>query len=210
MMKISRVTDSKEEHKDSELSYVKSYTFEQANELLKNMKPREFTVSDTVLILLYAYPEKPIFGRLLFVKEIFLLTKEIIDKEHISIQDPRFVPYRYGPYSFVLGNTLSNLEYLGYISRVGPKNAKGEKFSLTEKGKKAAQPLWSKLPEKVRLEIQDGRVGWDELGRDGILKLVYQKYPEFAKKSYIKGRYKSVSWGIDWVTEPEEVKNATN
>jgi hypothetical protein len=193
--------------------FVKPLSFDEANELLKKITPNDYTVSDLVLILLYAHPDKPIFGRLLFIKEVFLLTKEIIDKESIKVQDVCFVPYRYGPYSFVLGNVLSNLEFLGYILRTGPKNAKGESFSLTDKGKKVAAPLWDKLSDNIKLKIQDGRIGWDELGREGILRHVYQNYHEFTKNSYIKGRYKTISWGTDWVTENKKNSNtgiATN
>jgi len=36
------------------------------------------TVEDAILILMYANKDKPITGRLMFVKQIFLLSKEII------------------------------------------------------------------------------------------------------------------------------------
>ena len=173
------------------------YTYEEANELLEQMKPKTFTISDTALILLFAQHEKPIFGRVLLVKEFLLLIKEVLDK--CNIQDPQFVAYRYGAYSFALGEAISNLEYLGYLERKGSKNSRCEQFKLTDKGKYVASQLWNKLPEDVQSEVSAKRMGWDQLGRDGILRLVYRKYPEYTKNSYIKGQYKEISWGKDWV-----------
>ena len=173
------------------------YTFEEANELLKEIEPKKFTIADTALILLFAQPEKPIFGRVLLVKEFFLLVKEVLGR--YNIQDPQFVAYRYGAYSFALGETLNNLEFLGYIERSGRKNARCEQFVLTEKGKEVASRLWDELSKDTQDEIIIKRMGWDQLGRDGILRLVYRKYPEYTKNSYIKGRYNNISWGKEWV-----------
>ncbi len=176
---------------------TKEYTFEEANNLLKNIEPKTFTISDIALILLHAQPEKPIFGRVLLVKEFFLLVKEVLN--NWNIQDPQFVAYRYGAYSFTLGEALTNLEFLGYLERKGTKNSKCEQFKLTDKGKKVAATLWEKLPKETQSEISTKRMGWDQLGRDGILRLVYRKYPKYKKNSYIKGRYKEISWGKEWV-----------
>ena len=174
-----------------------AYTFKEANEMLNALKPKQFTIADTTMILLYAQHEKPICGRVLLVKEFFLLVKEILNE--YDIQDPQFVAYRYGAYSFSLGSVLSNLEFLGYMARMGNKNSKNEQFKLTNKGKEVASEIWDNLSKDIQNEIATKRMGWDQLGRDGILRLVYRKYPKYARNSYIKGRYKEISWGKDWI-----------
>jgi len=169
-----------------------TYSFEEAKKVLATLKPKKFTLADAIMLILYAQPDKPIFGRILLVKEIFLLTNEVLKDE---VQDGNFVPYHYGPYSFTLGNILSNLEFAGYVDRTGKRNSRLEHFKLTSKGKEVAAKIWDKVSPSVQIEIQEKRKGWDQLGVKGILKLVYKNYPKFAKESYVKGRYKAISWG---------------
>lgn len=170
-----------------------TYDLEKAQKILDTLKPKKFTLADATLILLYAQPEKPIFGRILLVKEIFLLVNEILEKD--TVQDAKFVPYHYGPYSFTLGNILSNLEFAGYLDRTGKRNSKLEHFKLTVKGKETASQIWNKLPVNIKNELPLKRKGWDQLGVEGILRRVYRDYPKYADKSFIKGRYKKISWG---------------
>jgi hypothetical protein len=169
------------------------YTYEEATEMLRSIEPKKYTLSDTALILLYAQTDKPVFGRILLMKEIFLLINEILGKK--EVQDAKFVPYLYGMYSFALGNILKNLEFAGYIDRAGKPNSKLEHFKLTNRGKSLAKQIWCRLPESTQREIENKRKGWDQLGVEGILRLVYEKYPEYTKDSYVKGRYKAISWG---------------
>lgn len=169
------------------------YDYEQAKEIMGELKPKKHAVSDCVLFALYAQPDKPIFGRVLMVKEVFLLMKEILDED--EIQDAKFIPYRLGMYSFTVGNALTNLEYSGYIERKGKKNTKLEQFELTEKGKEYISKIWSKLPLDTQETAKKKRKGWDQLGYDGILRLVYRKYPEYKEKSCLKNRYKTITWG---------------
>jgi hypothetical protein len=169
------------------------YTYEEAKEMLRSIEPKKYTLSDTALILLYAQTDKPVFGRILLMKEMFLLINEILGKK--EVQDAKYVPYRYGMYSFALGNVLRNLEFAGYIDRTGKPNSKLEHFKLTDRGKSLAKQIWCRLPENTQREIENKRKGWDQLGVEGILRLVYEKYPEYAKDSYVKGRYKAISWG---------------
>lgn len=168
------------------------YTYETAKEVFKTAKQKKFTVSDCILLMLFAQSDKPIFGRVLLVKEVFLLTKEILNTD---AQDAKFIPYRFGPHSFTIGNALPNLEYSGHIERKGKKNAKLEQFTLTAKGKEHISKIWQSLPEEIQETIKNKRKGWDQLGYDGILRLVYQKYPEYKEKSHLKDRYKTITWG---------------
>lgn len=169
------------------------YDYEEAKKVISELKAKKYAVSDCILLMLYAQSDKPIFGRVLLVKEVFLLMKEILDKE--ETQDAKFIPYRLGMYSFTVGNALVNLEYSGYIERKGKKNAKLEQFELTDKGKKYVSEIWNTLPKIIQDITKEKRKGWDQLGYDGILRLVYRKYPEYREKSCLKERYKTITWG---------------
>jgi len=148
---------------------------------------------DVILYLLYAIHDKPIHGRIAMMKQVFLLIKEVLGES--NVEDAKFVPYRYGPYSFLLTHVLSNLEYDGLIKITGRKNTASEKFSLTDTGKMIAKRKFTKLPKKFRDMTLDRRKGWDEDHIKGLLAYVYNKYPEYAEKSNLKNKYKSISWG---------------
>lgn len=169
-----------------------TYSLDAVEKVLASLKPKKFTLADATLILLFAQKENPIYGRIMLTKEMFLLLNEVLEGE---VQEPKFVAYHYGPYSFVLGNILTNLEYSGFLDRTGKKNTKVEHFKLTSKGMERASALWEKLSSNVKEELPTKRKGWDQLGVKGILSLVYCKYPDFSKNSYIKGRFKSISSG---------------
>lgn len=155
----------------------------------KHVKHR---LTDVILYLLYATPERPIHGRIAMTKQIFLAIKEVLEEK--NVENPKFVPYRYGPYSFLVTHIISNLEYDSILSVKGRKNT-SEKFSLTEKGKKIAKRKFAKLPKKLQNELIDRRKGWDQNHIKGILAYVYNKYPEYTEKSMIKKKYKSITWG---------------
>jgi predicted transcriptional regulator len=169
------------------------YDFEDAKKIISDLKPKKYTVSDCVLLTLFAQPDKPIVGRVVMMKEVFLIIKEVLKDD--EVQDPKFIPYRLGMYSFTVGNALTNLEYSGFLERKGKKNTKLEQFILTEKGRKHISRIWNSLSADTQRLAEERRKGWDQLGYDGILRLVYRKYPEYKDKSCIKDRYKTITWG---------------
>ena len=169
------------------------YSYERAREIFDEIERKRFIISDPVLLLLYSHAEKPIFGRVQMIKQVFLLTREILNKD--EVQDANFVPYRYGMYSFLVGNALTNLEFSGYIERRGRKNSKLEQFRITEKGKQYISKTFNSLPQTLQEKIKEKRKGWDQLGYDGILRFVYQKYPKYKEESRLKERYKPIKWG---------------
>lgn len=166
------------------------------NEFQKEDKP-VLTVRDAILVILYAQKDKPIYSRTMLFKEIFLLYKEIIEKYRDSfiIQNPKFFGFKFGPYSFELAEAIKQLYWSGFINIEGKPNTKREKFELTPKGLKETKKIFETLPKNVQDEIREMRIGWDQLGIDGILRYVYAKYPEYTDKSKIKDKYKWIIWG---------------
>jgi len=169
------------------------YSYESAKRILDGIEPKRFTIVDSILILFYSHPEKRIFGRISLMKQIFLLIEEVLNKE--EIQEPKFVKRHFGMYSFLVADTVANLEYSGYIERKGKKNSKLEQFRITRKGKEYISDIFASLPEELQIKIKEKRKGWDQLGYDGILRYVYNKYPQYREKSRVKRRYKPIKWG---------------
>lgn len=155
------------------------------------------TVRDLILLILYAQKCRPVQSRIMLFKEIFLLYKEILEKYNgpLIIQNPKFFGYKYGPYSYEIAEALKQLYWTGIINIEGKRNTRREIFELTDKGLKEAKKIFDKLPSELQEEIVKMRIGWDQLGIDGILRYVYAKYPEYTDKSEIKDKYKWVIWG---------------
>ena len=170
------------------------YSYKEAVEVFDALEVETFSISDLVLIVLGAQ-DKPVHGRTLLMKEVFLLYEEVLkDKSY----NPRFVKYRLGPYSFHVKEALSVLSTDGLLERSGRPNSNSESFRLTARGSKIAAEVMEKLSESERRLVSERRAGWDQLGTSGILNYVYTKYPEYKEKSVLKARYADVVWGQEW------------
>lgn len=175
-------------------------TFEELSKLVKELKVQSkpiITLKDMVLFLLYAQKDSPIYGRILLFKEVFLLYEELLKQysTKMIIENPRYEPYKYGPYSFKLADLLDQLYWANLIGIKGKKNTRLEAFYITEKGIEEIKEKFESLPQELKEKIIELRKGWDQLGIDGILRYVYQKYPKYKIKSRIKDRYKDIMWG---------------
>lgn len=169
------------------------YSYDKAKEVFNEMKPKKTLLTDAILLLLYAQQDKPIYGRISMMKQVFLVTHEVFNES--EVQDGRFVPYYYGYYSFQVTNDLQNLEFLGFITRKGRHNSKLEQFQISEKGEKYISELFEKLPKDTQTSLKERRKGWDQLGYKGILNYMYTKYPKSIEKSRLKEKYKPIKWG---------------
>ena len=153
----------------------------------------KYHISDVIMLLIIAGDNKPIIGRIAMTKQVFLAVKEVFGEK--SVQKMEFVPYRYGPYSFVLAQAVSDMVYDGILSVSGKKNTSSEKFTLTEKGMRLARRIVSKLDPPVRSMLVERRKSWDQCHTGGLLSYVRNKYPEYTDKSTVKKRYASITWG---------------
>ncbi|WP_281767482.1 hypothetical protein [Methanoculleus bourgensis] len=177
---------------------TKLYSFKEFTKLLadaKQSKKRKVLISDLILVLLYAHPEKPIFGRTMLIKQAFLLFEEVLSSAELEVQNPKFVPHNYGPYSFTVMQIVEDLWFSRCINVSGRKNSRKESFKLTKEGMNRAAEAFNKLNQEVQQDIRNKRVGWDQLGTDGILRYVYENYPDMKVNSKIKNRYEEIVWG---------------
>jgi len=175
------------------------YSFEDFCKLFDDVESnpnKMMLISDIILVLLYSQNNKPIYGRTMLIKQLFLLYNEVFIKfKNINCQKPNFVPYDFGPYSFKSMQILDDLRFSKVILVDGRKNSKKESFRLSQAGIKRAKEKFDYLPDSLQQEIVDKRIGWDQWGTRGILKYVYERYPEMKVNSKIKGRYKDITWG---------------
>jgi len=171
------------------------FSFEEAKKEFQKREKPDLLVKDVLLMLLYAKRDKPIYGRTMLMKQIFLLFKEVLNKYELNVQNPKFVPYYYGPYSFMVAKVLEDLAFAGYVEIKGKKNTRKERFMLTDHGVREIENKWKDLDTNLKEEIKKHRIAWDQMGTDGILKYIYTYYPEFKEKSKIKNKYKDIKWG---------------
>ena len=170
---------------------TKIYDFKNAEKIFSDLKIKEFSRGDLILIILAAR-EQPIHGRILLMKEMFLLYQKLLKPK---TEDPKFVPYRFGPYSFHLTELIHILNIEGLLEIKGRRNSNSESFKLTTKGRKEGKKVLKKLDKSEQKQIIENRKGWDQLGTAGILNYVYIRYPDYKVKSFSKNRYKDVIWG---------------
>ncbi len=112
-----------------------------------------------------------------------------------EIEDCQFVPYIYGPYSFHVANTISNLERNDLIERFGFKDTRTEEFRISEKGMRLIRQKYDNLSPKVRAGLEDLRKGLEQYGTHWILNHVYSYFPQYRAKSRVAHKYKIITWG---------------
>lgn len=147
-----------------------------------------FTPEEWVLVFLYAGHDRAtknpaINGMLMFTKQFFVFVKEVKSdlQEHFN-----FIPFDYGPYSFVLKQIINDLVNEDYI--VVEKSDDRQDFILTNKGVEKAEMLSKNLDEKTKHTLENLRREATQLGYRGVLRYVYSRYPEYTTASKIRER----------------------
>ena len=169
-----------------------AYTAERAAAEYKKLKPVEYTATDVILLLLSSQ-DKPIVGRTLLFKELFLFEKEVLAGE--SVEDCKFVPYYYGPYSFYLACKIREMARLGLIEASGRGGT--ATYALTSKGLEKARARRRTVPASMQDRMGRLRKGMDQHGATHILEAIYRRaeYAKYVVKSRVAHRYKAITWG---------------
>lgn len=134
------------------------------------------------IVYLHVGGGQSIDGAIRFQKLVFLGQHESKVPEHY-----RFVPYKYGPYSYRLRQEIESCIDAGYITKRHTDNEAGNyrvDYSITQKGIQYAQEL-QKVDGMDRIfrnihEIKKKYNGWN-ISR--LLKYVYRKYPDYTDES---------------------------
>jgi uncharacterized protein YwgA len=151
------------------------------------------SIEDAILLLMGTYPDLDVSGALVMQKEMFLLEKEFAPLHGLQIEPMDFEPYHMGPFSKKLAAILTALEAKGLIETRPLTGREGTGFWLTKNGRKAAESAKTNILLDALKQLRSRRRAWDELGSQGLLRLVYEGFSAYAAKSRIKdqiGGYK--------------------
>jgi len=143
------------------------------------------TIEEWILLLLYARKDKPIDGKLMFVKELFLLEKEVFPKIKGIKDSFSFYAYDLGPYSTKFAKKLNKLIQNEFVEAIPIPDTDNYRFKLTIPGIEKAEDILRKISTEDLKLIAKKRRGWDQLGYFGITRRIYSKYPEYTIRSKI-------------------------
>jgi hypothetical protein len=97
-----------------------------------------------------------------------------------------FQPYNWGPFSQPIYGDLEALQRDGLIERTQAAGAGYYRYRRTDTGDASARALAQSAPEQLVADINDARSAVMGVGFEGLLRRVYDRYPEFATKSLFK------------------------
>ena len=147
---------------------------------------KQLATEDIVLSVLYASEGRPIRGKLVFMKTVFVAIKQVFQDYE---REFGFIPYDYGPYSPRFAKTLNDLLERGLVTsrivQISEDKVRYD-YSLTPSGRIQAEESYGMLsPEQANLlKTLVGRL--EGLGYTDFLRYVYSRYPEYAIASKIR------------------------
>jgi predicted HTH domain antitoxin len=147
--------------------------------MLRELK--EDIVKKYSLLLLNAIDNEPIKGKTIFMKELFLISKNIVELEEIT----DFEADNYGPSSDYVSNTLEDLEVVKLLNKINGR------YMLTDSGKEIVDIIKKDISENEIDMIEDMKRLCNNLNTDEILALVYYTYPEMTIESLVKDKIES-------------------
>lgn len=174
------------------LSHDRLYALSEIDDAVMGQIARvRFTVADVVLLLLYADP-RPIRGKILQMKQVFLALREILPES--DVEPVRFEPRRSGPYSEDVEDAIEQLVFTNYAAISGGSRRDYE-LSITPRGRAYAAGVFDALSPAVREKLAQKRREWDTLTPAGMMRYAYVHNPELLANSALEGRYRGMDWG---------------
>lgn len=107
--------------------------------------------------------------RIRLMKLLFIIRQETDIRKIGSFYD--FIPYRYGPYSFLADRDLRGLMRIGFVI--------GEKLSIPEEQLTTAIETYREFPNSVRDEIRQLVLYYQSYSDQQLMKNVYDRYPDY-------------------------------
>lgn len=156
----------------------------------KDTSTPELSPGEWMVALLGADNASPIFGKTAFVKQLFVLGKEVESQVDAKFA---FFASRFGPYSSAFEPALTHLIKSGLVSEQRVPKAffvEGARirhdFSLTPKGVELANRILARIPESELEKITTYKRVLSTLGFWGLIHYVYTKYPEYTVFSELR------------------------
>jgi uncharacterized protein len=114
-------------------------------------------------------------------KSLFLISKEIIIEREEEFYD--FEPYDYGPFDSNIYKDAENLEKEGLIKIENPFERSHRYYCITEDGSNHLNRILSFMDKKELAKASDIVSLVKSLSFPSLIKMIYNKYPEFKVKS---------------------------
>ncbi len=135
---------------------------------------------DLIKLLIYAkgtmlWYNENIPSRTHLQKEMFLLLRETVFQK---VEEYKFVPHYYGPFSRELDSDLNELVASGLVND-------SDGFILTPEGFKDAHALWNRLDQPHKAALSRIKERYNRLASEKLLDYVYEKYKKYTVKSAI-------------------------
>lgn len=109
------------------------------------------------------------------MKYAFLLQMEGASRRRLY----SFVPYHYGPFAQEIYSDLENLQQQGLVTI----EEDDEKTRINLTAPDSAEQALQELPDDLRQDVAAIVETYGNLDHEGLLKVVYERYPAYAKKS---------------------------
>ena len=132
------------------------------------------TRQKVVLSLLAKAPVLP--TRTQFIKWLFLLRQESVLKDDPTFYD--FLPYRYGPFSFVAYRELDELARDGFLW--------DGQLTIPAEMAETVQQIVDALPRRAKDAIAHILASYGALSNDDLIEVVYRRYPWYARRSELR------------------------
>lgn len=139
-----------------------------------------------MLAVLYAEKHRPVRGKLMLMKTMFIAAKEIVPE---ADQVLAFYPKDYGPFSREVAKAVEDLAKKGLIvARGGGEDRETDRtdFYLAPAGSEQGEKVFLRLQPESQERLRELRAGAEEMGYSGIVRYVYAKYPEYISASKIR------------------------
>lgn len=114
------------------------------------------------------------------MKWVFLLRQETCLESDPSFYD--FVPYKHGPFSFMVYRDLEELARLGYLN--------GNGFDLDDRLIDEAREAYARLPDSLQDAVHKTLHQYGRLSRAKLVQSVYSRYPWFAERSKLSNAHR--------------------
>jgi hypothetical protein len=145
------------------------------------------SIPDWLLIWLALDGSRAIKGKTVFVKQMFIVAKEVVPQIFPMF---RFYGHRFGPYSKEFEAALQGLIEKGLVSEKVIEELEGFSsdrkrydYSISQVGEKVAVGLMAKFPPETIQSLLGYKRVLSQMGYIGLLSYVYNTYPNFAEKS---------------------------
>lgn len=146
---------------------------------MQNLQENNQELGNLILSLFHSNDNQPVIGKTMLMKQIFILTTEIVPR-FSKIFD--FFPAKFGPYSNIAAELVNHLKREGKIS--GTKDGRELRYEITDLGINELNKRPNLLSKDQIKKIGTMKEATQQWGLKKTLRYVYTRYPEFTPRCF--------------------------